>query len=340
MAQNRKYKRVEKNIAKNFLSAFGHFFKAIGRFFVNIFKVGDRKLTIMIVPHSQSKVVNIQTNLFSLILGFVLIAGIVGSFFFFNSKAAGSSQEISRLMEENRQTLASLDELRTENNNLLQVAKRFQDTLSESLSLMGIAQTNSTSSSTSQYSDLSSLFDVQELAKGSVREIVDVRQLSSYLEGAIQPVEQIGKLFESQGALFSDIPSVWPLKGGIGHVSMAFGQNVHPITGKWYIHKGMDFSTWRSGDPIIATANGRVVTAAFDPSYGYHVIIQHKYGYYTRYAHMSRFTVSKGQSVSQGDVIGYVGNTGVTTGAHLHYEVHIGSEVVDPAKYVNNKLSK
>ena len=51
-------------------------------------------------------------------------------------------------------------------------------------------------------------------------------------------------------------------------------------------------------------------------------------------------TVSKGQSVSQGDVIGYVGNTGVTTGAHLHYEVHIGSEVVDPAKYVNNKLSK
>ena len=340
LAQKRKYKRVEKNIAKNILSAFGRFFKMIGRFFVNIFKFGDRKLTIMIVPHSQSKVMNIQTNLFSLILGIVLIAGIVGSFFFFNTKAAGSASEISRLMEENRQTLASLDELRTENNNLLQVAKRFQDTLSESLSLMGIAQSTSTSSGTSQTSDLASLFDMQELAKGSVREIVDVRQLSSYLEGAIQPVEQIGKLFESQGAMFSDVPSVWPLKGGIGRVSMAFGQNVHPITGKWYIHKGMDFSTWRSGDPIIATANGRVVTAAFDASYGYYVVIQHKYGYYTRYAHMSRFIVTKGQTVSQGDVIGYVGNTGVTTGAHLHYEVHIGSEVVDPAEFVKNKLSK
>ena len=102
----------------------------------------------------------------------------------------------------------------------------------------------------------------------------------------------------------------------------------------------MDFSTWRSGDPIIATANGRVVTAAFDASYGYYVVIQHKYGYYTRYAHMSRFIVTKGQTVSQGDVIGYVGNTGVTTGAHLHYEVHIGSEVVDPAEFVKNKLSK
>ena len=109
MAQKRKYKRVEKNIAKNVLGAFGQFFKMIGRFFANIFRVGDRKLTIMIVPHSQSKVVNIQTNLFSLILGFVLIAGIVGSFFFFNTKAVGSTSEIARLMEENRQTLASLD---------------------------------------------------------------------------------------------------------------------------------------------------------------------------------------------------------------------------------------
>lgn len=338
MAQKRRYKRVEKNITRSVINAFGRFFKMIGRFFVNIFKAGDRKLTIMIVPHSQSKVLNIQTNMFSLVFGFVLIAGIVGSFFYFNTKAVGSNTEISRLVEENRQTLASLDELRTENDNLLQVAKRFQDTLSESLSLMGIAQTSTSSSGITQNSDLSSLFDMQELSKGGVREAVDVRQLASYLEGAIQPVEQLGKLFESQGTLFSDIPSVWPLKGGIGHVAMAFGQNIHPITGRWYIHKGMDFSTWRSGDPIIATANGRVVNASWDRSFGYNVIIQHKYGYYTRYAHMSKFVVKKGQTVSQGDVIGYVGNTGLTTGAHLHYEVHIGSEVVDPAKYINVKL--
>jgi Membrane proteins related to metalloendopeptidases len=119
-----------------------------------------------------------------------------------------------------------------------------------------------------------------------------------------------------------------------------FGQNVHPLTGNWYIHKGMDFSTWRSGDPIIATANGRVVSATHDDSFGYYVIIQHKYGYYTRYAHMSSFIVKKGQMVSQGDVIGYVGASGVATGAHLHYEVHIGSEVVDPANFINVKLTQ
>lgn len=338
MAQKRKYKRVEKNVVKSVIRAFGQFFKSICRFFVKLFKIGDRKLTIMVVPHSQSKVLNFQTNMFSLIFGIVLVVGIVGSFFYFNTKAAGSTTEITRLLEENRKTLANLDELRTENTNLLQIAKRFQTTLSESLSLMGIAQTNTSTNGTSQNSDLSSLFDLQELSKGSVRETIDIRQLTSFLESSIQPVEQIGKLFESQGSLFSDIPSVWPLKGGIGHVAMAFGQNVHPITGRWYIHKGMDFSTWRQGDPIIATANGRVVTAAYDQSFGYYVVIQHKYGYYTRYAHMTKFIVKKGQTVSQGDVIGYVGSTGVSTGAHLHYEVHIGSEVVDPANYVNVKL--
>ena len=133
---------------------------------------------------------------------------------------------------------------------------------------------------------------------------------------------------------------MWPIKGGIGHVSMAFGQNVHPITGQWYIHKGMDFSTYRSGDPVIATANGQVVTVGYDSSFGNNVIIKHKHGMYTRYAHLSTIRVKKGQFVSQRDVIGTIGNTGVTTGPHLHYEVHIGSDVVDPAKYVTMKVSK
>lgn len=139
--------------------------------------------------------------------------------------------------------------------------------------------------------------------------------------------------------LFTEIPSIWPLSNPNAHISMAFGPSVHPITGQWYIHKGLDFSTYRSGDPIIATANGQVVTVGYDASFGNYVIIKHKHGIYTRYAHMMYSIVSKGQFVSQREVIGYVGNTGITTGPHLHYEVHIGSDVVDPAKYINVKLS-
>ncbi|WP_178841662.1 peptidoglycan DD-metalloendopeptidase family protein [uncultured Treponema sp.] len=340
MAKTRHYKKIEKNIASSFMSALKAGFSKIGHFFVSFFKICDSRLTIMIVPHSQSKVVNFQTNVFALCFGILLIIGIISSFVYFNRQAAGASAEISRLINENRQTLASLDELRDENNNLLQTAKRFQSSLSQSLSLLGINSSSSVSKASMGDSDLSSLFDTQSQVSGSTKEAADIRQLNSYLENAVQPIEQIGKMLESQGSLFTDIPNIWPIKGGIGHISMQFGQNVHPITGQWYIHKGLDFSTWRSGDPIVATANGQVVTVGYDFSFGNYVIIKHKHGIYTRYCHMQTTRVKKGEFVSQRQVIGTIGNTGITTGPHLHYEIHIGSDVVDPAKYVNVKLSK
>ena len=146
-------------------------------------------------------------------------------------------------------------------------------------------------------------------------------------------------MLKTQQSLFTEIPSVCPLKAANLHVSMAFGPNIHPLKNFWYIHKGIDLSTYRSGDPVIAAASGQVVTVGYDTGYGNYVIIKHNHGFYTRYAHLSAFRVQKGQLVNQGDVIGNVGNTGNTTGPHLHYEVHIGSDVVDPAKYLNIKLS-
>lgn len=338
MAKTRHYKRFEKNIAQKFLGLFVKFFKLIKVCIVKIFKFFDRKLTIMIIPHSQDKVVNFQTNIFSVITGFVLIVGIVFSFFYFNNQSESSLAEIARLKDENKTTLANLDELRAENNNLLQAAQRFQTSLSQSLSLIGINQISNTDTSI-QNGDLSSLFSNEAKVQGSVTETADIQKLTSYLEGAVQPVEQIGRMLETQGDIFADTPSIWPIKGGIGHVSMTFGQNLHPITGQWYIHKGMDLSTWRTGDSILATANGQIVTVAYDPSFGNYVIIKHAYGYYTRYAHLKASYVKKGQFVSQGETIGAIGNTGISTGPHLHYEVHIGSDVVDPAKYVNIKVS-
>ncbi|MGI5173277.1 M23 family metallopeptidase [Treponema sp. OMZ 840] len=337
MARTRTYKKLEKSLVHLIMVFFAGIFRKVIDFTVAVFKFCDRKLTIMIVPHSQSRVINFRTNIFSLGAGTLLFLGILISFFYFNRRNAGSAQEIARLQEENRKTLASLDELRDENNNLLQTAEQFQNTLSQALALIGINQTSITKNA-GQNSDLSSLFNMQEIAHGSVKESADIRKLSNYLENAVQPIEQIGKMLQIQGAMLSDTPNVWPVKGGLGHFSMPFGQALHPITGQWYIHKGLDISTYRSGDPVISTANGQVVTVTYDASFGNYIIIQHKYGYYTRYAHLQSTRVKTGQFVSQGDVIGTIGNSGVSTGAHLHYEVHIGSEVVDPAKYVNIKL--
>ncbi len=339
MPRTRRYKKVEKNIVHSISVFFKGVFGVIGNAVCRFFRAGRRKLTIMVVPHSQEKVINFQTNIFAVCAGVLLIVGIVSSFFWFNRKSADSSAQIARLETENRETRASLDQLRDENTNLLRAAQKFQNSLNQTLSLLGISETE-TDKTAARNGDLSSLFSTQEISQGAVRETSDIRQLTSYLESSVRPIEAIGQLMESQGALFSDIPSLWPLKGGIGHISMLFGQNIHPLTGLWYIHKGMDISTWRSGDPIIATANGQVVTVSFDPGFGNYVIIKHKHGFYTRYAHMNSIRVQRGQYVSQGQVIGTIGNTGISTGPHLHYEVHIGSDVVDPAKYVNIKMTK
>ena len=340
LARTQKYKRIEKKIASNVHNGFVSSFKAVKLFFVKIFKVFDSKLTVMIVPHSQGKVINIQTNVFALSFGIVLVIGIVFSFFYFNRNAVSSSIEINSLMNQDREALASLDELRDENANLLQAAKRFQASLSQSLSLLGIDRGNNVSQASVSNSDLSSLFSSRDSVKGSVRETSDIRSLTSYLEDAVQPIEQVGKMLENQSSLFKEIPNIWPVTSPNVHISMMFGPNLHPITGQWYIHKGVDFSTWRQGDPIMATANGQVVTCGYDASFGNYIVIRHKHGMYTRYAHMSAFRVKKGEYVNQGQIIGNIGNTGVTTGPHLHYEVHIGSDVVDPSKYINVKLSK
>jgi len=336
----RAIKKIEKRVASNVTRGFGSFFKSIGYFFVRIFKLLDSKLTIMVIPHSQSKVVNFQTNIFALFLGFIITVGVLASFFYFNRRSLSANVEISSLMNQNRETLASLDELRDENANLFQAAKRFQTSLSQSLSLLGIDQVKNTSDISSSNSDLSALFSSTEMAQGTSREVADIKELTTYLEDAVKPIEQIGKMLKTQQNLFTEIPSICPVKNPNYHISMAFGPNVHPLQGNWYIHKGLDFSTWRSGDAVLATASGQVVTVAFDNSFGNYVIIKHNHGMYTRYAHLNSFRVKKGETVSQGQVIGTIGNTGISTGPHLHYEVHIGSDVVDPAKYININLSK
>ncbi len=333
-------KRFEKQVASNVTHGFGAFMHRIGQFFVRLFKVFDNKLTIMIVPHSQSKVINFQTNVFALVLGVLVTVGILTSFFYYNRRSISANMEISSLQEQNRATLASLDELRDENANLFQAAKRFQASLSQSLSLLGIDQVKNNSETSASNGDLSALFSTTEVTQGSLKEVADVKELTTYLEDAVKPIEQIGKMLKTQQNLFTEIPSICPVKNPNYHISMAFGPNLHPLNGNWYIHKGMDFSTWRTGDAVLATASGQVVTVGFDFSFGNFIIIKHNHGMYTRYAHLNNTRVKKGEVVSQGQVIGTIGNTGISTGPHLHYEVHIGSDVVDPAKYININFSK
>jgi len=134
---------------------------------------------------------------------------------------------------------------------------------------------------------------------------------------------------------FNEIPIIWPIRGGLGAITMFFGENVHPIHGQTHFHRGIDISTFRAGDFVVATADGQVITAEYKYDYGYHIIIEHKRGFHTLYAHMQNLNVQAGQNVRQGEIIGSIGSSGMSLGPHLHYEIHVNSEPVDPLLYIN-----
>lgn len=123
---------------------------------------------------------------------------------------------------------------------------------------------------------------------------------------------------------------IWPTTSYT--VTSPWGYRTHPIFGTQKFHSGIDIGAG-SGQPIYAAASGTVVTASPSDSYGNYVMIDHGNGYYTLYAHQTRYIVSVGQSVSQGEVIGYVGSTGWSTGPHLHFEVRVNGSTADPQSF-------
>ena len=131
-------------------------------------------------------------------------------------------------------------------------------------------------------------------------------------------------------------PNLWPV---LGPITSGFGQREDPVlgTGEGEFHKGVDIGA-PLGTPIHATADGIVLTAGLSNGYGREVVVDHGHGVKTLYGHMSGFNVLAGQTVFRGEIIGYVGHSGRTTGNHVHYEVRIRDIAVNPHKYLQNTL--
>jgi TonB family protein len=119
---------------------------------------------------------------------------------------------------------------------------------------------------------------------------------------------------------------IWPTKG---YLSSKFGLRVHPITGKRNFHQGIDIAT-KEGKKVVAAADGTVIFAEFKKVWGNLLIIQHRDGYTTRYGQLKSFAVKKGDKVKQGDLIAYVGSSGLSTAPHLHWEVRLDKKPINP----------
>jgi murein DD-endopeptidase MepM/ murein hydrolase activator NlpD len=150
----------------------------------------------------------------------------------------------------------------------------------------------------------------------------------------------IERLIDRKEDLLAAIPAIQPVSNkDLERVASGFGYRIDPVYKVSKMHAGLDF-TAPTGTPIYATADGRIKSANYNSGgYGNHVVINHGYGYETLYGHMVRIKARTGQAVKRGDIIGWVGSTGKSTGPHCHYEVHKNGSPVDPVYFFYNDLT-
>jgi murein DD-endopeptidase MepM/ murein hydrolase activator NlpD len=168
----------------------------------------------------------------------------------------------------------------------------------------------------------------EEALKEMHQELTQLKGAASRQEASLQ---MLIEYFEDKRSLYASTPAVWPVRGW---VTSPFGNRTSPFSGILKFHEGMDIAA-QTGTPVVAPADGVVIKAGFGTGYGNMVEISHGYGIKTLFAHNSRLHVKAGQRVKRGDVVSYVGDSGSSTGPHLHYEVRVNGLPVNPVRYLN-----
>ena len=170
----------------------------------------------------------------------------------------------------------------------------------------------------------------------------DIDQLARSLYLASKSMDELQVLSKDKEKFSTAIPAIWPIdrtkmRNKIG----AFGYRNHPVLRRWKFHSGVDMPG-RIGDPIYATGDGVVEYVERSRArygYGTQILINHGYGYKTRYAHLNKLHVEKGDTIKRGQLIADMGNTGISTSPHLHYEVIYNRSHVNPINYFDRNMS-
>jgi murein DD-endopeptidase MepM/ murein hydrolase activator NlpD len=170
--------------------------------------------------------------------------------------------------------------------------------------------------------------------------IATLNNLSNRADAQKHSYDEIDKLVKNKEQLLSHTPAIQPVSNkDLNRIASGFGRRIDPVYKTPKFHAGLDFSA-PQGTPIYATADGVVsIGGNTGNGYGNHVVINHGYGYETLYGHMVRVKARSGQAVKRGEVIGWVGSTGKSTGPHCHYEVHKYGNKIDPIYFFYNDLT-
>lgn len=290
--------------------------------------------TIMIVPHATAKFrrLRISRNLLiaaGVFLGALLVAGaLLPHFIIRSSYLSWATEKLTHqnteLKKANEEIDAALTDLRARMND-------FESKASQLAMMVGVTnlpiQRQEAAGGGLDFGSLSPS-ESAHFVKGEL-------QMLQERTGALQDsLKLLDVAYAKQGLLLSSTPSIMPVKGLYGN---GFGWRKDPFTGMRDFHQGLDIVA-PPGTRVVSPADGVVTQGGISGGFGNSIFISHGYGLVTRYGHLQKLAVRPGQQVHRGDVLGFVGSTGRSTGPHLHYEVLVHQRNVDPLRYILNEF--
>lgn len=283
-----------------------------------------KRFSLIIMPESNRKVRRIHLHsgvVLSLLCAFLLFVSCSAYFTYSYFTLNHDQSELQRLRVENV----------TQRQELQKLVLDLNDARQEMISLA------ETEARVRQLAELDADPKGVPVAIGGLPESGDetvddvqkqINQLMVEIELRRQSQEDVRNLLNDQVSLSRATPKGWPTKGWI---TSYFGKRKSPFTGRRVMHEGLDIAA-NTGTPVIATADGIVSRVGYNPGYGKMVTIDHGYGYRTIFGHNSKILVKSGQRIKRGDRIALVGNTGQSTGPHVHYELRMNGVPIDPRK--------
>lgn len=296
-------------------------------------KTKKRAFTIMLIPHTEESTLSFRVPLLLVQLLSIIAIGVLAfTLIFINNylKLRAQTEELQHLRDVNRVQKEEIDMLAQQTEELIQWMGQVEQ-LSEQVRSLIETETEADQGGPVGGTRAISSRSGNEVVNRMAANIAFLREI---LPGKTEDLETLREDVEEYQRRRASTPSIWPTKG---RISSPFGTRRSPFNRyRFEFHTGLDIAASR-GTPIYSTADGVVAEVGYQRGWGNRVIINHGYGYRTLYAHLSRYTVTNGEAVKKGDLIGYVGSTGFSTGPHLHYEVHVRGVTVNPRDYLNNQ---
>ena len=286
-----------------------------------------------VYPTFRQRMVNFLKRLFvGMGLGagsFILLIWIFGSpsekeLRIENSRLLAQYNVLSRRLDE---ALGVMQGIQQRDDNLYRVVLQ-ADPVADAVRKAGYGGTN-------RYEELMDMANSDLVVNTTQKMDMLNRQL--YIQS--KSFDEVVDLFKNHDEMLKCIPAIQPVANkNLKYTASGYGMRIDPIYKTAKFHNGMDFSA-NIGTPVYATGDGVIKKAGWQSGYGKIIVVSHGFGYETWYAHLNKYNVRVGQKVVRGEVIGEVGNTGKSTGPHLHYEVHLKGKVVNPVNYYFMALS-